>query len=410
MSPSRIPDDEVPLGIADEEILLNGDESHLPEEKSERTSAFDDPIARRRADIDAKQEKVARILDEMRCEGVILLMPAHVGWFTCGMNVRGMIAENERPGIYTNGRQRWLLCSNTDTQRLFDEELDGLGFQLKEWAWNVGRAALLGELVAGKPCAADRPFPNMPMIIDRLRTELRPLSAYEMEQYAELGRKIGYALESTARKILPGDSEQEIAGQIAHRMLRYGVEAHAISVSADGRAASFRRSGFTSAPFEKHCLMQATGHCNGLYATASRTVHFGPPSPEFRTMFDTAIKISAVDRSFSVPGESIGNAAEAGRSLLHNGPFEFEWRHCSPGYGAGRFAAEELRKAGHDEKFAAGWALTWQARLGSAAILDTVVVAEGFPIAITPPDGWPYKRVRIREIAHDIPDMLIRQA
>ena len=91
-------------------------------------------------------------------------MPAHVAWFTGGMNVRGLIADTERPGVYTNGRQRWLLCcSNVDTQRLFDEELDGLGFQLKEWQWATGRAVLLGELVAGKKFATDRPFPNMPL-------------------------------------------------------------------------------------------------------------------------------------------------------------------------------------------------------------------------------------------------------
>ena len=54
----------------------------------------------------------------------MLLMPAHVAWFTADLNVRGLIADSERPAIYTNGRQRWLICSNVDTQRLFDEELD----------------------------------------------------------------------------------------------------------------------------------------------------------------------------------------------------------------------------------------------------------------------------------------------
>src|SRR4051812_3817905 len=85
-----------------------------------------DRVAARRADIDAKQEQVAKVLEAMGCEAALLLMPAHVTWFTAGMNVRGLIADSERPGVYTNGRQRWLLCSNADTQRLFDEELDRL--------------------------------------------------------------------------------------------------------------------------------------------------------------------------------------------------------------------------------------------------------------------------------------------
>ncbi len=80
----------------------------------------------------------------MEVESLLLLMPAHVAWFTAGLNVRGLIADSERPAVYTNGRQRWLICSNVDTQRLFDEELDRLGFQLKEWSWDGGRAGLAG--------------------------------------------------------------------------------------------------------------------------------------------------------------------------------------------------------------------------------------------------------------------------
>src|SRR5262245_1532434 len=82
----------------------------------------DDPIARRRADIDAKQAVVGRVLAELECEAAILFMPAHVAWFCGGVNVRGLIADAERPGIYTTGRGRWLVCANADTQRLFDEE------------------------------------------------------------------------------------------------------------------------------------------------------------------------------------------------------------------------------------------------------------------------------------------------
>ena len=158
-------------------------------------------LARRRADIDSRQEKLGRILEEMGCEGVILLVPAHVNWFTGGLNIRGLMAESERPGIYCNGRQRWILCSVADTQRLFDEELEGLGFQVKEWQWASGRAVLLGELVAGKKFAVDRPFPNLQQINERLRLELRLLSSLEQDNYRRLGKLAGHALEANFRKM-----------------------------------------------------------------------------------------------------------------------------------------------------------------------------------------------------------------
>ncbi|HEY3787823.1 MAG TPA: hypothetical protein VGL71_03165, partial [Urbifossiella sp.] len=107
-------------------------------------------LAARRADIDIKQAQVAWLLEQLECESALFLAPAHVAWLTAGLNVRGLIADSERPGVYTNGRQRWLLCSNIDSQRLFDEELDQLGFQLKEWTWEGGRAELLLNVTTGR--------------------------------------------------------------------------------------------------------------------------------------------------------------------------------------------------------------------------------------------------------------------
>ena len=389
--------------MAEDASIFGGPPVHM-------NAVADDRTSRRRADIDAKQDRVGRILEELKCDGVVLLMPAHVAWFTGGMNVRGLIADGERPGIYTNGRQRWLLCSNIDTQRLFDEELDGLGFQLKEWQWAVGRAVLLGELVAGKKFATDRPFPNMPLINDKLRPELRPLTQFEQEQYRDLGGVVAHAVEATARNVNRGDTEEEIAGQLAHRLVHRGIEPVGLSVTADARGKRFRRSGTTATPVNRVATLQATGSREGLCATASRTVCFGPPEAEFRAVFDKATQLAAIYRSRSKPDESMATALEACKWLVAKSAWEYEWRFSQPGYGAGRFPAEELRRMGQDEKFAAGWPLVWQAKLETASVVDTVIVGDGGPVAVTPPVEWPFKRIRIKDVPHDIPDLLVREA
>ena len=368
----------------------------------------DEQIAARRADIDAKQALVADVLAEMNCEAVVLLMPAHVAWFTSGLTARGLIADSERPGVYTNGRQRWLLCSNVDTQRLFDEEIDRLGFQLKEWTWAAGRSELLFNITTGRTVAADRPFPGVPMANDRLRPLLRALSPYEQERYRELGAWVAHAVEATARTARAGETEDEIAGQLGHRLLHRGVEPAALAVTADGRGAKFRRSGFTAAPVARTCLIQATGQRDGLFATAARTVSFGPPPDDLRVAHDLALKLAAVYRSYARPADTLALAADATAAILAGTPFEFDGRLSQPGYGAGRFAAEELRRAGHDEPLAAGQALVWQPRVGPAACADTVLVAADGPEAVTPPTEWPFKRVTVRGVTSDIPDMLVR--
>lgn len=369
-----------------------------------------DALAARRADIDAKQAVMATVLAEVGCEAAILMVPAHLAWFCGGLNVRGLYAEAERPGVYTTGRMRWLVCGNPDTQRLFDEELDGLGFMLKEWHWSVGRAQLLGELVAGKKVATDRPFPGMPLLVDRLRPGLRPLYPSDRARLDALGAVVAHALEATARGLARGDTEQEVAGQLGHRCLHHGAEVLAVSVTADQRGDKFRRSGFTDARVEAVCTLQLTAVRAGLHVTASRTVCFGPPPDEFRATHDAACKLAAVFRSLSKPGVTVGGAVDTGYRLFRGGPFEHDWRLCPPAYGTGWFAAEELRRAGHDEPFVDRQPLVWQARLGAAAVVDTVAVAAAGAEAVTPPDQWPYKRVVVAGTPHDIPDVLVRPA
>ncbi len=367
-----------------------------------------DDLDTRRAAVDAKQAQLGAVIAGLGCEGVVLFQPAHVAWFAGGFNTRGLLADTERPGVFTNGKQRWAVCSNVDTQRVFDEDLDRLGFQLKEWPWTGGRAVLLGELVAGRKVAADRPFPNMPPANEPLRTLIRPLSPPDVARLKWLGGVTVHALEATARTLAGGETEQELAGQIAHRLLRAGAEAATLTVQADGRDRAVGRAGFGPHPVTKFCKLQVTATARGMFVTAARMVSLGPPPAEFASEVDAAVKLSALFRSKSRPGESVGAAGLAGRVLLRNTPHEFGWRDAQPGYGTGFVPAEELRRLGQDEPLVEDQAVVWQARVGAAAVVDTVLVSPSGPVAVTPPEDWPFKRVTVGTGRVDVPDVLVR--
>ena len=364
-------------------------------------------LAARRADIDIKQAQVSWLLEQVECEAALLLGAAHVAWFTAGMNVRGLLADTERPAVYTNGRQRWLLCSNVDTQRLFDEELDQLGFQLKEWTWESGRPDLLMNVTTGRKVCCDRPLANMPQTGERLRPLLRVLTNYEQDEYRTLGRLVAHAVEATARNISKNSTEEEVAGQLGHRILHRGAEAVAISVTADGRGSRYRRAGYSNSQVKEYCVLQATAQRGGLHATASRTVAFGKVPEELAKAHDLALKLAAIYRSYSRPEETAHGLQKAGQTILVGTEYEFDGRFSQPGYGAGRFVAEELRRAGQDERFAAGQALVWQPRIGPAAVVDTVIVGADGGECVTPPTEWPFKRVMIRGKTQDVPDVFV---
>ncbi len=104
----------------------------------------------RRVDVERKHGKVAEMLRELSCDGMLIADPANFSWVTSGGVARGIINDDEAPAVYFSPDARWLICSNVDTQRLFDEEIDALGFQLKEWPWHWGRDHLLADLCQGR--------------------------------------------------------------------------------------------------------------------------------------------------------------------------------------------------------------------------------------------------------------------
>jgi Xaa-Pro dipeptidase len=248
------------------------------------------PSPSRRDDIERKQEKVAKLLIDTGCEGLLILDPANFRWMTSGAAIGGLQFIADAPALYVSSNQRWLLCSSIDTQRYFDEELDGLGFQVKEWAWHVSRDHFLEELIFARKVVCDRTFKDCKLAGAFLEQERRRLSALERGQVFELGRLTAHALEATARSLEVGDTEEETAGHLAHRLLRHGLEPVSLEISADDRAGKYRRPRSTSEPIRHRCLLQATASRSGLFVTASRMVCFGEPDEALKREFEVACR------------------------------------------------------------------------------------------------------------------------
>src|SRR5262245_14434920 len=223
-----------------------------------------------RSDVEAKQTLVGGLLGEVSCDGLLVLIEENFSWWTSGGAARGVLDPESLPALYFTGESRWALCANVDSQRLFDEELDGLGFQLKEWPWHWGRAQLLSDLCQGRKVACDQPYGSCHLVGDALRKLRRVLSSYEQACCRALGQLVSHALEATCRTMTPGETEREIAGQLSHRLLHRGAHALILSVAADGRSRQYRQSGFTATPVRSSCLVSATARKYGLCVAASR--------------------------------------------------------------------------------------------------------------------------------------------
>jgi hypothetical protein len=364
----------------------------------------------RRLDIDAKQELIARLLHDCECEGLLVQHPANFRWLTAGASPAGLSGRDEAPALFFNAHQRWLLASATDSSRLFADELDGLGFQVKEWHWSASREQLLADLIFNRKVACDQPFrdckPTGPFFVSGRRR----LSAYEIDQLAELGQVVSHAVAATAKGFDWGDSEDEIGGHLAHRLLRHGVEPVVIQINGDGRGRAHRRRGHGSRPVEQSCVLQVTARKYGLHATCARTVFRTIHDDETeRAEFEAALRMRVAHLALSRVGGRVQTALDAGHSVLRPTPFEHEWRLSPPVCLTGREPSEGVFRAGVEDRWSATWAAVWQERIGAAAIVDTYLMDPDGWRPMTPPKEWPIRRaVSQQGREFDLADLLVR--
>jgi Xaa-Pro aminopeptidase len=362
----------------------------------------------RRADIDAKQARVAALLREVGCDGLLVQDPDNFAWLSSGGAARGVLDPSALPCLFFTPEGRWALSANVDSQRLFDEELDGLGFQLKEWPWHWGRAQLLADVTQNRHAACDLPYGSCTPVGDRLRLMRRALSPYEQACYRALGQLLAHALEATCRTLTAGETEREVAGQLSHRLLHRGAAAVLVAAAADGRSQPYRQLEYTSAPVRTHCVLTAVARKYGLYAAASRSVVFGQPDPAFRKEHDAACRVSATYTASSWPDAMPRQILATAQRVYQLSGAEHEWLLSPQGHVTGRAAVELGLTPQTEELLQAGWAVTWRASVGAALSCDTFLVGEEGPRSVTLPEQWPLKRIRIQGAEFVRPDLLIR--
>lgn len=362
----------------------------------------------RRADVDVRQARIAALLQQFQCDGLLVLDPENFAWLSSGAIARSTLNPAEMPGLYFSPDQRWLVCSNADSQRLFDEELDGLGFQLKEWPWHWGRGQLLADLAQGRKLACDRPLGDCKVVADELRALRRQLTPYEQACYLALGGIVAHALEATCRTISGGETEREIAGQISHRLLHRGAFPTWVGVAADGRSRSYRQFGFTSTPIRNYAVLMVTARKYGLCVTASRSVCFGPPELAVQKEHSVACKVSATYVASTWPDGVPQQVLAAGRRVYQITGTEHEWLAAPQGWVSGRAVVELPLLPSMAELFQSGWAVTWRTSVGAALSCDTFLITDQGPRLVTPTEVWPLKSIRIQGADFVRPDLLQR--
>lgn len=371
----------------------------------------DDALARRREDVEEKHRRITALLEATGHDAVVLGRADSIAWFTSGGDLGLDLGGEMSPVLlYVTRSCRCVVTDNVQSARVFEEELAGLGFQLKERAWTDEPERVIQELVHSKRVVSDLGPRRSAWAreIDPLRALRWSLTPLERQRLRELGRTLTLAVEATSRNFDQGETEAAVAGHLAHRLIREGVVPVDLRISSDDRLGRYRQPRFKAAPIHGRATITVTGQRFGLCATVSRTVSFGPVDARFRDMHALATMVDATSIYFSRPGELVSEVFRRARRIYEKFGHPHEWTLDYQGFLTGYSPREALLVPDSAMVLEPHSALCWSPSIGPSRSCDTVVVDDRGYECVTAAQSWPLIDVAVKGYVIPRPGVLER--
>lgn len=376
------------------------------------SSPVPEAAKQRRADVDEKHRKIAELISTLQLDAILLRRQENIAWFASGADAsKGMGSEElAAVALFVTPESRSVLATNDESARFFEEEVTYLGFQLKERRWYEGLDGLIVDICRGRKVGTDWPVNGARYVQPELVELRRDLNALEQRRLAALGQDLAHAIEATCRNTEVGDTELEVAGQLAHRMLRRGISPVRLYVAADDRSAEFRLAVPRGGKVTRRVQVAAIGRRFGLCAFACRTVCFGTPDEAFLQRYHAAVMVEASFIYQSSLNKTVEQVFQVARRIYEKTGFPNEWVLSRQGYALG-YSPEEFRLTPDSTVLLGpGTAVGWSPSVGDARSGNTVLIGLKSYSLLTRPEGWPTVVVTVAGNLVELPDVLRRPA
>lgn len=363
--------------------------------------------ASRVAEVTRRHSLIREFLDREDYCALLLQQPANFSWLTAGgQNQRGGLTGNTG-SVFVTPEARVIVCSNSDTAQFFESDASGLGFQLKERPWYEPRAVMISDLCRGRRVASDTGVCGTNDVSLMLMGMRLPLTTFDTERLREAGRIVAHGIEATARSLTRGKSEAEIAGELAHRLMKRGVFPERIQVLADGRGRRFRYWTYDQSLVQRYCTISVVGRYQGLHVAAARTVSFGDPPSDLLAAFEPAALVAATGMYFSQPEWELFEVWNRVRRIYEKSGAASEWRNADQA-DVVEYAFGSIPLMPNSEfRLTAGVPVYWHPSVGPALMGDTVLVTRDGTEIVTPATEWPIVPISVKGVNIEIPAILV---
>lgn len=340
-------------------------------------------------------------LEEHTVEAILLTKPANIAALFDGAEVSlGFRQEPPgRIGVCVTPREVTILGNRTEVARVLEDELGtDPEFHVEAFSWNVWelKGSVAGYLKSrGYQCVWDDIGVFGKNVNSSLEAMFYPLGPQEVAALRALASETALIVEATARRMRPGLTEAEIAGDLAGQLVAACIRPELIMIAADDRIERLRHCNPSDAPIRSVALVSATVHRRGLYVSVTRLVACQPvPEPLLRWQ-QACNRVDAAAIAASRPGTPVGDVFSTMLCAYADEGVPDEWTMHHQGGPAGFCGRDFKATAGETRTLVERQPIVWNPTIRGAKSEDTILTKthDELPEVLTHTGNWTYHEV-----------------
>ena len=357
-----------------------------------------------------KERKLREMMDVESLDAVALSTVGNFAWITCGgSNYVGIASEVGAATAVVTRDARYIVCDNIEAQRIADEEVAALGFEIISFPWyDSRRDQMVREVAGGDEIGSDIHIEgarDIASVVDPLRYSL---CDEEIDRYKWVGANTGECLAEACREIKPGMTEHQVAGVLNELLYARGLTPLVTLVAADDRIANYRHPIPTTATIQRTVMLVTGARKWGLIVSATRMVSFGPLPDDLQKKRDAVARIDATYIQATKPGTTAGSVVSRSIKAYADTGFPDEWKLHHQGGPTGYKGREYRATPLSNDIIVPNQAFAWNPSITGAKSEDTIIATKNGAMVLSQAGGWPMVEVAVDNKVIERPDILVR--
>ncbi len=363
-----------------------------------------------------KIERLLRLCADQDLGGVLLNTQPNFAWLSAG-GTNGVDSSRDA-GVATlfvrRDGKRFVLANKIEMARITTEELQGLGYEPIEFAWEEERAnpelvaqlaqrLLAASAVIGADYSAGTGTRQIDAAISRERYQL---TSEEIDRFRSLGADAGAAIGTMVRQLEPGLSEFEVARMAVHALAKVSATAVVTLVAGDQRLQRYRHPVPKNQIWKKVLMVVVCARRNGLITSLTRLVSAGKTTEDLRRHIQACAHVNAQLFAATRPGARGSKLYETAARGYQDAGFPGEEHLHHQGGAAGYRTRDWLAHPKCSEQVSERQAFAWNPSVTGAKVEETCLAFGDHVEIITASPGWPTISVKAGDQEYLLPDVL----